>query len=464
MFLTDLFDAIERAVPEGWGEVAVTLLVVAAVVAIRRYSTIWCERREPGDAWSRVLVSAGAAFLTGVSALMLVAIWGLFRPLINSIETLGLTDLGGELVLSIVLLGGAYALTSVVRQFVQELTVRDNPITEHQREIIYRVTQLVLYTIAGLAVVSLFTNDPSSLLVGAGFVGIVVGMAARQTLGAVLAGFVLMFSRPFEVGDWVEIDDREGTVTEISVFNTRIQTFDGEYVMLPNDQVSGSAIVNRTRKGRLRVEVEVGVDYEDDPARAAEVVHDAVRGLDEVLSIPTPQVVAKRFADSAVVLGVRVWIDNPSARRMWRARTAVIESVKAALEREGVSIPFPQRTLSGREDGPVPLVGSEGVAVEEGTRSQASADGGESTGGDADGEDDRVSSSDDESETDDPNASDGAETGANGDGESEPSDDESDAEGDESGASDGEESTPNAAEEGANGDDETEAVDGAGER
>jgi small-conductance mechanosensitive channel len=129
-----------------------------------------------------------------------------------------------------------------------------------------------------------------------------------------------------------------------------MQTFAGEYVMIPNDVVSAESVVNRSRKGRLRVEVEVDIDYDADPEHAAEVAHDAVTGLDAVLRVPTPQVVVKRFADSSIVLGVRVWIDNPSARRKWRTRTAVVSAVKEAFDREGVKIPFPQRELTGREE------------------------------------------------------------------------------------------------------------------
>jgi small-conductance mechanosensitive channel len=175
-------------------------------------------------------------------------------------------------------------------------------------------------------------------------------MAARQTLGALLAGFVLMFSRPFEIGDWVEVDGMEGIVTDISIVNTRIQTFSGEYVMIPNDIVSGEKIVNKSRKGRLRVEVEVGVDYDADVERAADLAKQTMKDCDEVLTVPTPQVVLKEFGDSAIVLGLRGWIDKPSARRQWRARTEVIEEVKKAFDREGVKIPFPQRELAGREE------------------------------------------------------------------------------------------------------------------
>jgi small-conductance mechanosensitive channel len=148
----------------------------------------------------------------------------------------------------------------------------------------------------------------------------------------------------------VEIDDEEGIVTDISIVNTRIQTFAGEYVMIPNDIVSGEKIINKSRKGRLRIEVEVGVDYEADVERAADLAQETMKELDEVLTVPTPKVVLKEFGDSAVTLVLRCWIDKPSARRQWRARTAVIESVKSAFDREGVKIPFPQRELTGRRE------------------------------------------------------------------------------------------------------------------
>jgi small-conductance mechanosensitive channel len=343
--------ALERAVPEGAGEVAASLAVVVVVVAARRLARRALTRDEglPGGSRARVALSGAVTVVTGLGVVVLVGIWGLLGPLVAAYEELGLSDVGGELVLTAVLLGSAYALIGFVGRLIDALASRRGSISEHQREVLYRLTQVSLWAVVGLVIVTLFTNDPSSLLVGAGFVGIVVGMAARQTLGAVLAGFVLMFSRPFEIGDWVEIGEKEGVVTGITVVNTRLQTFDGEHVMLPNDEVTSRSITNRTRKGRLRLEVEVGVDYGCDPDRAADVALAAVRGLDEILAVPTPQVVAKRFADSSVVLGVRVWIGDPSARRRWRARTAVVGAVHEAFDAEGIEIPFPQRSLTLRE-------------------------------------------------------------------------------------------------------------------
>jgi small-conductance mechanosensitive channel len=355
------FAALDRAVADGVAEVVVSLAVVGVVVGVRLVARRWLSR-ERRTSRVRLAVSGVITLVSGLGVLALVGVWGLLDPLAAAYAELGLGSLGGELVLSAVLLGAAYALTGFVGRVIEEVAGSRARVSEHQREILYRLTQVTLYTVVGLTVVTLFTDDLGSLLVGAGFLGIVVGMAARQTLGAMLAGFVLMFSRPFEIGDWVEIGDDEGIVTQITVVNTRLQTFDGEHVMLPNDEVSSQPIVNRTRKGRLRVEVEVGVDYDVRPKRAADVAVDAVDELDAVSDVPSPQVVVKRFGDSAVVLGVRAWIDDPSARRMWRARTAMVDGVHAAFDREAITIPFPQRTVSERE-GEVVAEAGEGETV-----------------------------------------------------------------------------------------------------
>jgi small-conductance mechanosensitive channel len=345
------------------GRGVATAVVVGLVLGVRIAARAWSDRH--GDSAGRsvqaIVVSATVTLVTGGGILAFIVVWDLFGPLQRSYRNLGLQDVAGRVLLSVVVLSATYAMTGLVSRIIGEFTGRRSAIDEHEREIVYRLTQLSLYTLAVLVVVGLFTRDLGSLIVGAGFLGIVVGMAARQTLGSALSGFVLMFSRPFEIGDWIEVGDRGGIVTDITIVTTRIQTFDGEYVMIPNDEVSAQPIVNRTRKGRLRIEVEVGVDYDHDPGHAATIAREAVEGLDETLQVPTPQVVGKRFGDSAVVLGVRVWIDNPSARRKWRARTAVIEAVTEAYDDAGIKIPFPQRELMGRaEEGGFAIAGSDG--------------------------------------------------------------------------------------------------------
>lgn len=281
----------------------------------------------------------------------LVVLWDLEAAVSDVYGIVG-TPVGIALngVLTVIFLAIVYAGTSVIHSILSSFIARRDDITEHESEIAFRIIQVTIYILAILVVLRIWGVELGGILIGAGFAGIVVGMAARQTLGAVIAGFVLMFSRPFEIGDWVQVEDKEGIVTDITIVNTRLQTFDGEYVVLPNDVIGSSEVVNRSRKGRLRLHVEVGVDYTTDPEQAMNVAKEAMGEVDDILTVPRPEVVLKEFGDSSVVLDLRYWIDKPSARRMWRAHTAVISAVKQAFDEAGIKIPFPQRELTGRQE------------------------------------------------------------------------------------------------------------------
>ncbi|WP_416841036.1 mechanosensitive ion channel family protein [Haloferax sp. DFSO52] len=344
---------------------SVELRIVASAVVLAAIVAVWGLGAKLHDRDADNVSSAfwhlGVTLFRLVGVILggafIVSIWSSSGDIATISEQYGLgTQTLVRTGLSATFFIGAYVVTTVLGRLIKEVASTRQEISDHQREIIYRLAQVSTYLIAVVFVLSVWQADLGGFLVGAGFLGIVVGMAARQTLGALIAGFVLMFSRPFEIGDWVEVGNHEGIVTDITVVNTRIQSFDGEYVMIPNDVVSSESLVNRSRKGRLRLEVEVGVDYETNVEHAASVAQEAVEDIDEVLSVPQTQVVAKRFDDSAVVLGVRPWIDRPSARRKWKVQTAVIGAVREAFADEEISIPFPQRELSSRgQSGPVPL-------------------------------------------------------------------------------------------------------------
>ena len=251
---------------------------------------------------------------------------------------------------TIVLIMLAFVASDQLQRWINRFSTALSDFTDHQKEILLRVGQVTIFVTVGATIFAVWQINVGGLLVGAGFLGIVVGLAARQTLGSLIAGFVLMFSRPFTIGDWVVIGDQEGIVTDITIFNTRLENFDGEFVVLPNDSVSDSAITNRSRKGLLRLTLDVGVDYDTDVDAAKNLARDAMAGVSDVVDSPPPQVVPKSFGDSAVVLELRFWIDHPTPPRKWQAVSAVVRAVKTAFDEEGIDIPFPQRTLTMRDE------------------------------------------------------------------------------------------------------------------
>ncbi len=311
-----------------------------------------------------LVVSGVVALLIGQYALSL---WPNARP---NAPNVALRSMGLRIVITVGVLAAAYIGSGMLVQAVSRFTTETGQLTGHQGEVVSRLSEVAVYLLAALLVLSVWQVDIRAFLIGAGFLGIIIGLAANETLSSLIAGFTLMFSRPFEIGDWIEVPLEDGTktdgiVTDITLFSTRIESFSGTYVILPNDLVGANTLVNYDRKGRLRLEVEVGIDYGSDPQRAIDIAEETMESTDVVLNVPQPDAVLTRFGESAVVLELRFWIDRPSSRRRWRATTDIIASVKTAFDREGIKIPVPQREVAGRDDtGGFRVVGDRGARWE----------------------------------------------------------------------------------------------------
>ena len=416
-----LRDAIQATFESTGARLLVTLgmlvVLAAVIVAVRRSGSGLKDHVE--DTLAESIQGGVVALWTAATTLFLVVVWRAGGLLSQGLAQINPTRQEVvTVVLSVAVFVAAYGLTRLSKNSIRRLSKERGAISDHQQEVAHHLVQIVIFGMAVLVVLGIWDVDPSRLLLGAGAAGVVIGLAARQTLGAVLAGFVVLFSRPFDLGDWVVIGDEEGIVTDISVFNTRIRTFDEEYVMIPNDIVTDTEIRNRSRKGRLRIETDVGVDYDTDVEHAMEVAAEAMAETETPMERPDPNVVLSEFSGSSVVLKLRYYIDNPSARKMWKARTEVITAVKEAFAAEDIKIPFPQRELSGRpEAGGLAVSGVSASDVSDGDTDDAEAD--------SEADDDRIEREDavdaDEGENDDNVA-------GNDDGDT---DDESDTEADE---------------------------------
>jgi small-conductance mechanosensitive channel len=338
------------------------LLLPRAVHVGERTASRWLERFLDGRGEHSIAtlreavpLSFGLRLIVGILQIALfslavaaiLTLWGQFALVVAMLPVAeNAMTVGAQIVLSGLLLGGAYIASDLLEAYVSALSDDSDRITAHQEQLLTRIMQVGLLVVAGLTVLGIWGVNLGGLLVGAGFLGIVLGMAARQTLGSLIAGFVLMFARPFEIGDWVEIGDQEGFVTEITIMNTHMRNFDGEYVVVPNDLVTNQAITNRSREGRLRIHMEVGIGYDDDPNRASEIAEDVLEGIDTVANNPKPYVIPSAFGDSAILLDLRFWIDPPTPQARWRSKATAVEEIQRRFANAGISIPYPQRTVT----------------------------------------------------------------------------------------------------------------------
>lgn len=209
----------------------------------------------------------------------------------------------------------------------------------------------VRYAIVVLVVVAVLSQlgiQTTSILAALGAVGLAVGLAMQGTLSNMAAGLMLLWLRPFRVGDFIETATFSGTVKDVGLFASELQSWDGIYQFIPNAQLWNTRIVNYTRHPTRLVELKFGVDYNDDIARGRQILAELADSDARVLREPAPITFVGELADSAVILTLRVWSATADFHPLRRDLT---ERGKAMLQAAGLSIPFPQRDLHIKYDG-----------------------------------------------------------------------------------------------------------------
>ena len=207
---------------------------------------------------------------------------------------------------------------------------------------ISNLVYFVLLAAVVIAVLGLFGIETTSLVAVLGTAGLAIGLALQGTLGNFSSGVMLLLFRPFHVGDYIEAAGAAGTVGEIGVFATTLNTPDNVRIILPNSGIFGATIKNYSANDTRRNDIVLGISYDDDITNAIAVVN-AVLGKDSrVLSDPEPTVAVSELADSSVNLVVRPWCRKED---YWSLRFDLIRRFKEDLEQGGCSIPYPQRDV-----------------------------------------------------------------------------------------------------------------------
>ena len=222
----------------------------------------------------------------------------------------------------------------------------DPTLSSFAKHLVYAVI-LAFVIIAALDKVGIQT---SSFTVVVGAAGLAVGFALQGSLSNFAAGVMLIMFKPFKVGDLVKIADTEGTVTEVEVFNTVINTPDNIKTIIANSHVTATNIINYTANGSRRVDLVFGISYDDDIRKARSVIMDVMTKDPHVLRQPEPIVAVLELGDSSVNLAVRPYVKPAD---YWAAYFGLNENIKLALDAHGITMPFPQRELHIVKDEPL---------------------------------------------------------------------------------------------------------------
>jgi small conductance mechanosensitive channel len=187
-------------------------------------------------------------------------------------------------------------------------------------------------------------------LAGLGIVGFVLGFALQDTLSNFASGAMILAYRPYDVGDLVEAGGAFGKVTRMTMVNTTILTFDNQTLVVPNNMIWRDVIKNLTYQRTRRVDLKFGISYSDDIPKAEEILKSVLNDHDRILDDPKPLVKVDALGESSVELIVRPWVKTDD---YWEVKWDVTREVKMRFDREGITIPFPQRDVHvrGEDDG-----------------------------------------------------------------------------------------------------------------
>ena len=265
-----------------------------------------------------------------------------------------LPRLGGAILIIVI----GFLVASWASRGVYQLAKGSTRIDSTLKPIIKAVVRYGVLVIVVVAALGQLGVQTASILAALGAIGLAIGLALQGTLSNIAAGIMLLWLRPFEVGDYVEGSGVAGTVVELGLFATQLRTWDGIYKFVPNSSLWNTTLTNYSRNPTRLVLLEFGIAYEDDMAEGRRILKEMAAEHPDVLNDPAPVVVPLSLADSSVVLQLRAWAPNPV---FWDVRWALTENGKKRIEAAGLTIPFPQRVVHT-------------IASDDGDKTQAAAE------------------------------------------------------------------------------------------
>ena len=207
------------------------------------------------------------------------------------------------------------------------------------------ITKLISYAIVFLALISilpLLGIPLRGLALTGGIVGIILGFASQTVVSNFISGLFLIIEKPVKIGDQVEIDGIKGFVEDVHIISMTLRTYEGIFVRIPNQTVFTTKLTNFTGNTVRRFEYTVGIRYSDDATQAIKLVKELIDSYTFALVEPAPQVFVDNLGDNSVNILVRVWAP---VSEWYALKMKMLWDIKAMLERNGIEIAFPQRTL-----------------------------------------------------------------------------------------------------------------------
>ncbi|MCT7484426.1 mechanosensitive ion channel family protein [Aliarcobacter cryaerophilus] len=204
------------------------------------------------------------------------------------------------------------------------------------------IVYYALLTVVIIAALNKLGIATTSFLAILGAAGLAVGLALKDSLGNFASGVMIVLFKPFKAGDSVVAGGVSGTVTEVTIFNTVFLTADNQKIIVPNSSITSGSITNVNANNTRRVDLVVGISYDDDIKKAKDLLTNLLTSHEKILVDKGITVAVSELADSSVNFVVRAWVNTPD---YWEVRFFLIENIKLVFDKEGITIPYPQQDV-----------------------------------------------------------------------------------------------------------------------
>ncbi|MCF4098871.1 mechanosensitive ion channel family protein [Maritalea mediterranea] len=260
-----------------------------------------------------------------------------FDELVTS-TTQWATQYGMALIIALIVLAIGWIASKWLSSAILKVLPHNKAFDETIAPMVSQIVRYVVIIVAIVIALSELGVQTASILAVLGAAGLAIALALQGTLSNIAAGVMLIWLRPFNVGDYVEADGINGVVKQVGLFATQMRTVDGKFLFAPNSKIWNATIVNFNREMTRRVDFKVGIAYDADIAKAREVLLETAAADDRVLKVPEPVVYVMGLGASSVDLQLRCWTKTAD---YWETAMAINERGKLALDKAGVEIPFP---------------------------------------------------------------------------------------------------------------------------
>lgn len=228
-------------------------------------------------------------------------------------------------------------LTRAIRTVMEKQEVDKTLVT-----FVSNLVNMVLLVVVIITAIGALGIQTTSFIAVLGAAGLAIGLALQGSLSNFAAGVLIVFFRPYKVGDWVEAAGIAGSVEEVQILTTVLKTGDNKRVIVPNAQIMNSVITNYSANDTRRVDMVVGVSYGDDLDKVRDAVQEIIAADQRILDEPACTIAVSELADSSVNFVVRPWVQTSD---YWSVKFDLTEAIKKRFDKDGISIPFPQQDV-----------------------------------------------------------------------------------------------------------------------